>query len=124
MPPKTRTKVAQELLRNLPECEGKGGYTVLEDRHDLVQAIESIADMMLVLSELEAASEQMVDVYFQNNRSRDVENNDRYRIHQIRQVVGDVERQARSIRAYLVRLNSTLITWKINEEPGLRKVER
>ena len=95
-----------------------------EDRHDMFQTIESVAELMLVLAELEAASEQMVDVYFQSNRSRAIEDTDRYRIHQIRQIVGDAERQARSIRAYLTRLTSTIITRNTNEDPGLREVER
>lgn len=97
---------------------------MLEERQDVTETIESISDVMLMLSELEAATEQMVDVYFQNSPYRSESGDDRYRISQIRQIVGNVERQARSIRAYLGRLYSSIVIRNTNEEPGMREVDR
>lgn len=93
-----------------------------KNREDVIEAIESIADLMMVLAELEAASEQMVDIYFQNNPYRSEDGDDRYRIQQVRQIVGDVERKARSIRAYLARLESSVVIRNTHEEPELREV--
>ncbi len=90
---------------------------------ETVQTIESLGGLMRVLYELEGAAEQMVDFYFQNG-VRFVGDDDLERMRQIRQSVGKVEHQARSIRAYLTRLKATEVTRSTSADPGQREVEQ
>lgn len=96
---------------------------MLEERQDVTDAIESIADIMVLLAELEAASEQMVDVYFQKNTTNSTDD-DQIRLGRVRRIVGDVERQARSIRSYLTRLYATVVMRNTIDTTGSRNLER
>lgn len=73
---------------------------------EVIQTIDSIADLNRLLAEIEAAGELMVDYYMQTGPE---EENTRRRYENVRKSVGDAQHRAKSLRAYLSRLQSTIV---------------
>ena len=74
---------------------------------EVIQTIDSIADLNRLLAEIEAAGELMVDYYMQFY-GPEVENI-RKRHERMRNVIGGVQQEALAIRSYLTRLQATTV---------------